>query len=810
MKLNLTRPLRYGLLFGFVYFVVPPLMAQEPASVWNAISQAPFDPARAASVNNLKIARDAIHITLIDGTIQFTQPAAGVVYGAAFQGHGRVDVTVANELEQEQLRRFLGRDELAMEFAQATFSFTDDTFKEVSQNVTWTPASGDQLASLYRSRQREREEVGAEQIPRLFQGALSGDHKRTALFAADLKTSNKGWIHVVFDALDPEEIQVGRWADWSGFMGFETWLHFPAEGRSSSDAFRDPLRLADYDIQGYRIDATVTAGAELSATTRVHLTERIARERALQFGLDSNLRVDSVKDDAGTALPFFQAREKKDRNNSYGEYVAVVLPQATEPGRNQTLEFHYAGKHVVRKVGNGNYFCQSDLWYPESAHNFDTRSNFELTFHSPKQYTLVATGTKTGETPGGNTITTTWKSDKPLAVAGFAFGDYKVYSDKAGDVDVEVYANRQPDDFMNSIQQSVNDDLPTLGSHQSTVAIGTLTPSAMAKQIGVEVGNTIRVFESYYGPDPYPRIAVTNIPYAYGQGWPMLLYLSALSFLDSTQRNAFGIRDQLELTDFFRAHEVSHQWWGHRVGWKSYHDQWLSEGFAQFSGNLYVQYRESWKEYVNRLRLDREQLFSRDLRSQPFETAGPIWMGQRLRSADSLRAYDVVIYDKGGLVLNMLRMMLYDPRSQDPDARFKEMMKDFCQAYDNKAASTEDFKAIAEKHMLPTMDLDGNHRLDWFFSEYVYGIPIPHYSFSYSVQDAGGGKWNVKGSISRDGVPAGWKDILPIYMHTGGKVMRLGWLKATQKEAPFNVTLPMKPDKLSLNDNEDILADIKQ
>jgi hypothetical protein len=29
---------------------------------------------------------------------------------------------------------------------------------------------------------------------------------------------------------------------------------------------------------------------------------------------------------------------------------------------------------------------------------------------------------------------------------------------------------------------------------------------------------------------------------------------------------------------FFLAHEVAHQWWGHAVGWKNYHEQWISEG----------------------------------------------------------------------------------------------------------------------------------------------------------------------------------------------------------------------------------------
>jgi aminopeptidase N len=46
------------------------------------------------------------------------------------------------------------------------------------------------------------------------------------------------------------------------------------------------------------------------------------------------------------------------------------------------------------------------------------------------------------------------------------------------------------------------------------------------------------------------------------------------------------------------------------------------------------------------------------------------------------------------------------------DERFKATMQDFVQAYTGKAATTEDFKAMVEKHMTPDMDLEGNHRMD--------------------------------------------------------------------------------------------------
>lgn len=170
-----------------------------------------------------------------------------------------------------------------------------------------------------------------------------------------------------------------------------------------------------------------------------------------------------------------------------------------------------------------------------------------------------------------------------------------------------------------------------------------------------------------------------------------------------------------------------------------------------------------------------------------------------------------MVYCKGGYVLYMLRMMLLNPRNQqDPDARFRAMMADCCKTYRNQSASTEDFKVLAEKHILPAMNLDGNKRLDWFFNQYVYGTGIPEYRFSYQSQDAGQGKWRVSGTVRQNGVPANWMDILPLHVHSSGRSVRLGWLTVRAAETPFDAILPMKPDKLSIKDNEEILAEIHQ
>jgi hypothetical protein len=409
-----------------LFLLVAAAQAQDPTAIWNSLAQPVFDPAKTATVNNVVIARDRIKIALAEGQIQFSQAVNGRVYGAAFRGRGRVEVVPPSPLEARQLQTISGQKTLDMEFSDATFSFSDGTFEELSRVLKWSTSHED-LAGIYANRQGDRESLGDAILPRLFKGLLSTDAKRTALFFADLKTKDKGWVEVSYDAQDIEEVKIGRWTSWVTHRGYDAWLHFPAGNRNPMEVNRVPTAKDDFVIHGFKIDATVTGSAELSAVTRVNMEAREPGERVYVFSLDSNLRVSSVKTAQGAALSFFQAKERKDGNQSTGNYVAVALPEATTAGQKLDLEFSYAGKRVVRKVGNGNYFCQSEGWYPGLGDSFVNRYDFEMAFRSPKRDTLVATGSKISESIEGDHVVSVWKSDIPMAVAGFAFGDFKVY-----------------------------------------------------------------------------------------------------------------------------------------------------------------------------------------------------------------------------------------------------------------------------------------------------------------------------------------------------------------------------------------------
>jgi aminopeptidase N len=137
----------------------------------------------------------------------------------------------------------------------------------------------------------------------------------------------------------------------------------------------------------------------------------------------------------------------------------------------------------------------------------------------------------------------------------------------------------------------------------------------------------------------------------------------------------------------------------------------------------------------------------------------------------------------------MIRMMMWTPK--DGDARFKATMQDFLNSYRMQAATTEDFKAMVEKHMSPQMDLDGNHRMDWFFNQYVDGTDLPAYHFEAQATQSGDAT-NLHFKLIQSGVSDKFRMPVPIYLElSDGKVLRLGSVNITgNKTIDQTVQLP--------------------
>jgi aminopeptidase N len=187
--------------------------------------------------------------------------------------------------------------------------------------------------------------------------------------------------------------------------------------------------------------------------------------------------------------------------------------------------------------------------------------------------------------------------------------------------------------------------------------------------------------------------------------------------------------------------------------------------------------------------------------------AGPLTMGLRLVSPRSLLAYQGVTYSKGAYVLLMLRSLMYaDQGSGNRDQAFIDMMHDFMESHRDVPASTESFKAIAEKHMPKLLDLQKNGRLDWFFYEWVYGTQVPRYQFKYDLQPADGGKIRVRAEITQSEVDDHFVMFVPVFADFGNGMVRLGQVGiAGNSTRAVNFVMDRKPKKVALNTYKDIL-----
>src|SRR6476620_2655054 len=164
---------------------------------------------------------------------------------------------------------------------------------------------------------------------------------------------------------------------------------------------------------------------------------------------------------------------------------------------------------------------------------------------------------------------------------------------------------------------------------------------------------------------------------------------------------------------FFLAHELGHQWWGQAVGWKNYHEQWLSEGIAQYFAAMYAQKERGDDTFEGVLKQMRR--WAIDISPQ-----GPVYLGYRLGhiKGDS-RIFRAVVYNKAAMVLHMLRGLL-------GEEAFFRGMRTFYTDWKFKKAGTEDLRAAMEK--------SSGQDLKPFFEAWIYGTDIPRVAVKHVVQ----------------------------------------------------------------------------
>jgi hypothetical protein len=774
------------------------------------------------NTENIVLQRDAGTLTFKSGELSLLAPVLGRQAVAVFTGEGHFHLKPALATESARLRTTIGAPEIDEDFDAALLYFTDGTVDEVRGQAKSGPVSAKNDSELqkFRSQLRSRIEtthsqmqevlfgedipnLDAEVLAELYNPAHAGSFM--ALLHANKHPQMRFLVRPLgaIPAMSPEEVALVNVDPGDTQDGIWYMAHTVAEIQAHKYSSTEDKRVIA--TEHYDMDVHVGKNDHLAAKTTLRFQALRDGDRVIPFSLFPHLRVSSANVDGKTS-DFIQEAVKQDTE------LAVILPQPTVKDHVYTVEMQYEGNKVIHNEGRGNYSVDArESWYP-AASAFRDRATYDITFHAPKGLTLVGVGKLTNAKREGGEEVTEWKSDVPLLVAGFNYGDFKKKerTDDASNYALEAYATVEPPDWLRGTEAALGDvNESHTGDSASSIL---LTPSSMADHVLVDALNAVRLYTHWYGPAAYARLAVTQQPaFNFGQSWPTLIYLPISAFLDPTTRwrllgsNTF--RFSKEFVNVVTAHEVAHQWWGHTVGWATYHDNWLSEGFADFSAALFLEATQPTADQAQKFwDSERHWLLDKNEFGFRLNDAGPVWMGRRLNAFKAHGADQPVTYAKGAFVLHMLRYLMQD--RQTGDQAFMEMMHDYLTTYQGKLASTEDFQRIAEKHMGPEKNLDNDGHLNWFFLEWVYGTDVPSYRLDYTLSDADGGKTLLTMKIAQEGVGPSFKMRVPVYLDYDGKLAKLGTVALTGSSTSNELKIPLakRPRRVLLNANNDILA----
>jgi len=392
------------------------------------------------------------------------------------------------------------------------------------------------------------------------------------------------------------------------------------------------------------------------------------------------------------------------------------------------------------KFGHRTFF--GDNW-PNRAHNWlpcadypSDKAGVDFIVTAPDHYQVVSNGVKILETSMPNhTKLTHWKESAPLAPKVMVIGVADFAIQQSGNVNgVPVYTYVFPEDkevvFKN---YSYAPDILTW-------------------------------YDEKFGPFAFEKLANVQSKTIYGG----MENSSAIFYYEDSPEA--GKADE-ELM----AHEIAHQWFGDAASEKTWANLWLSEGFATYMTNCYLEHKYGPDTLKKREAADRKIVFGFESKHlTPVVDTSVKSNFKRLLNANS--------YQKGGWALHMLRRKL-------GDTLFWKGVRAYYAKYNGRNANTADLEHVFE--------LTSGKDLHLFFKQWLYIPGHPDVKVNWSYDTASKQlhiTFTQKQSTLFD---------FPLEYSVDGV---LHTTKINQKETSVSLPLTAKPIGVVMDPNVNILA----
>jgi hypothetical protein len=821
---------------------------EKPAeALYLQLGEVGLDPTRVYQVRGASLDRSAVHITLEDGTIGFTQDVMGRITGAFFEGYGEVLLTPPNEVERRSISLFTGMAILEEHFATAYFRFNDDAESELRPDLRATENKRE-FVERWGATAQNLANADATRLMMTFSRMLPVKGNTNSAERADsvgpvskadqflharLQGTKLGVFDVYFDSAAAEQVQAGQAkAAENGGLYYDIWTSFAPGDAEVSRASRERTPASEnekrrpgrVEVRHYTITTEVQPPKEIHARARVQLDVREGGPRMLLFELSRFLQVESVKLDSQLVEfihnPAVEGTQLSRRGN---DLLAVILPEPARAGQKIDLEFVYGGE-VLAEAGSGLlYVGARGTWYPNRGM---AMADFDLEFHYPPDWILVATGKPTPTLPGATTPkvdglqASRWVSERPIPLAGFNLGKYKVATVKAGNVAVETYATNGVERDFPSPKIQLIGPIPNDPTYRPRQLVVPSRPSPARNEVtvGEAAARAIEFYADRFGPYPYSHLALTQMPGRDSQGWPGLVFLSSYAFLNQEQREQLHYQpDRILLQQSIPAHETAHQWWGDLVTWNSYRDQWFSEGLANYCALMMLQEKDpaGFRQVMEKYR---EDLIAKNKDGMSPMEAGPVTLGVRLLSSRFPEGYEEILYGRGTWLFHMLRTMLKDTQeggrkgqsSGSKEEPFVRALRKVRERYQGRSISTGELLDVFAEDLPPALRYEGRSSLDWFLKSWINGTSLPKLELRGVKFTPKGAGLVVTGIILQKDAPQDLVTSVPVYTLVGGKQMvLLGRVFADGEESSFRLSAPAGAHKIVLDPNETVLTSPK-